>query len=667
MAATACCLLPNPNLISRANPPNFPLMASETEDTLQKHDFSADVARLLDIVANALYTHHDVFLRELISNASDACDRLRYEAIATPNLNKDNGQLHIRVMKDTDSRTLTVIDNGVGMNRQDLIDNLGTIARSGTAKLMENMGASKDAKGDPLKLIGQFGVGFYSCFMVAENATVISRRAGENETWRWESDGRSGYTLREASEDEAGILEGACGTAVILDIKNDGVDFLIDEKIKLVIQRYSDHINFPIYLGEKTGGDEEPVNSVTAIWTRPKSEVTDEQYKEFYHHITYSIDEPVLTMHWRSEGTIEFSALLFIPTMRPWDLYDPSRKNAVKLYVRRVFITEECDSLVYPWLRFLRGVIDSEDLPLNISRESLQYNPVISKIRKNVAKKVLSELEKLGENDPDAFATFWLQFGAALKEGLYDAYELRPDLFKVVRFYSTHENGSKLATLADYVSRMKEGQDAIYFISGENLENLKNSPQLEGFKSRGVEVLFMTDTIDDFWLQAVPDFEGRKFRSVTKGLIDLDKFAKEGEEDKKEDKPETPEDITCLIRKFAEILKDEVGDVRISKRLTESPVCLIAGDNEADLNLERVLKIHQNYEAKSKRILEINDSHPLIAKLAGIAKEAPDSADIGELAHLLLDQARIIQNEPIPDPSAFSRRMARYLEKGLAA
>ncbi|NCC22888.1 MAG: molecular chaperone HtpG [Alphaproteobacteria bacterium] len=627
-------------------------------------DFSADVSRLLDIVANALYSHQDVFLRELISNSSDACDRLRYEAVQNPALARDNGEFHVRVFKNTDTRTLTVVDNGIGMNREELVDNLGTIAKSGTAALMEKMKAASNPGQDPLKMIGQFGVGFYASFMVSDSAEVISRRAGEDAVWRWHSDGRTGYTVREATEEEAARLEGTSGTAITLHIKAGAADFLLEEKIKLVITRYSDHINFPIYLGERKEG-EKPVNAVTAIWARPKSDVTDKQYTEFYHHITYSIDEPLKTIHWRAEGTVEFSALLYIPTMRPWDLYDPSRKNAVKLYVRRVFITEQCEGLLYPWLRFLRGVIDSEDLPLNISRESLQFNPVVSRIRKAVARRVLSELQKLAEDDYPAFATFWHQFGAALKEGLYDAYELREEIFKVARFPSTA--GDDLTTLADYVARMQDGQEHIYFMSGENLGALRNSPQIEGFRSRGIEVLFMTDTIDDFWLQAVHDFSGKPFRSVTKGSIDLSKFKQDTGEQAPEPSAKPSEDIGKLIETLATILKEDVGTVRLSSRLTESPVCLVAADNEADLNLERVLKIHQKYDAKSKRILEINGSHPLILKLSRLASgEGQDSEDLGDIAHLLLDQARIIQGEPLPDPSCFSRRMAKALEKGLS-
>ncbi len=627
--------------------------------TTENLNFSADVSRLLDIVANALYSHQDVFLRELISNASDACDRLRYEAITSPDLTKDDPDFRIRVSKDTKTRTLSIVDNGIGMNHDELVENLGTIAKSGTASLMEQMHAAQGEK-DKLSLIGQFGVGFYASFMVANKAHVISRRAGEAEAWYWESDGRTGFSIRKATHEEAAMLDGHRGTAIILHIRDEAADFLVDDKIKLVIQRYSDHINVPIYLGEDS---EEPVNAVTAIWMRPKTEVSEDQYKEFYKHITSGYDEPLLTAHWKAEGTIEYSALLYIPSMRPWDLFDSSRRHAVKLYVRRVFITEQCEGLIYPWLRFLRGVVDSQDLPLNISRETLQFNPVISKIRSGVAKRVLGDLDKLSKNDAPAFETFWHQFGSVLKEGLYDAQELRPEIFKVTRFFSTHEE-NKLTSLEDYVSRMKEGQDAIYYISGENAESLKNSPQLEGFRARGLEVLFFTDTIDDFWLQMCSDYNSTPFRSVTKGSIDLGKFKAANENDPdEEDGTENKDRINTLVSTLYGLLQDEVGNVRLSQRLTDSPVCLVAADNEIDMNMERVLKIQQKYEPQSKRILEINPKHPLIRKLADMDGNSPE---IGSAATLLLDQARIIQGEPIPDPTGFARRMAEIMEKSLS-
>ncbi|MBU0858819.1 MAG: molecular chaperone HtpG, partial [Alphaproteobacteria bacterium] len=381
------------------------------------------------------------------------------------------------------------------------------------------------------------------------------------------------------------------------------------------------------------------------------------------------VDEPAMISHWRAEGTMEYNALLFIPTLRPFDLYDPTRQHAVRLYVKRVFITDNCDGLVFPWLRFLRGVVDSEDLPLNISREMLQYNPTVSKIRGGVAKRILSDLMKLAIDDEPAFLTFWGQFGAVLKEGLYDASEHRSDILKVVRFASTHDE-EKVTSLADYISRMKDGQDAIYYLSGENLETLRNSPQLEGFKARGLEVLFFTDTIDDFWLQNVPDYQMKPFKSVTKGDIKLDQFQRTSgpaNDDKQVRDDLTDKKVEKLRLLIADVLKDEVGEVRTSARLTDSPVCLIAADNEVDLRMERVLRIHQKYDAAGKRVLEINPDHPLIRKLSDLAATQGGSPDIDSAAFLLLDQARIIQGEPVPDPGRFARAMALFMEKGLAA
>lgn len=615
--------------------------------------FAADVARLLDIVAHALYTNHDVFLRELISNAADACDRLRYDAIQKPELTSDNPNFRIHIYKDTDTRTLTVVDNGIGMDKRELTENLGTIAKSGTAKLMEQM---KNAK-DPLKLIGQFGVGFYAAYMVADHVRVVSRKAGSKTVWVWESDGRTGFTVREPSTEEKATLDGERGTAIILDIKDEGSEFLIDEKIKQTVQTYSDHIDVKIFLNppaQTNEGEGQPINTAAAIWARSNNDVTDEQYTEFYKHLTGGFDEPMMTSHWRAEGTIEFNALLFIPTLRPWDLYDPGRKNAVRLYVRRVFISDAIDGLMYPWLRFVRGVIDSEDLPLNISRESLQHNPVITKIRSAVTRRILSDLDKMSREDEVGFMAFWGQFGAAIKEGLYDAADHRDAIFKICRFHSSRDNGEKMTSLDDYVERMKDGQKEIYYMSGENLDALKTSPQIEGFKAKGYEVLFLTDTIDDFWLQQVDKYKDHSFKSVTKGDIALDG-------DEAEDSPEEAE-TPPLIARMKEILAEEVEDVRASKRLTDSPVCLVAPEGGVDMHMERVLKIHQKFTPTNKPVLEVNLKHPLLQKLATMPE---DSAEFKDVSELLLDQARIIQGEPIRDASGFSKRMSNFIAKAL--
>lgn len=641
----------------------------------EQQNFSADVSRLLKIVTHALYTNHDVFLRELVSNAADACDRLRYEAIGKPELTTDNPDFRICTYKDSTARTLTVTDNGIGMSKDELIENLGTIAKSGTAALMEqmeNMGGQKDGNKDKLKLIGQFGVGFYAGFMVADKIQVVSRKAGASKEniWLWESNGHDGFTLRKAGENEATRLDGARGTTVTLFIKDDASEFLLDQKIETTVKEYSDHISVPIFLGApdlvSKDKDADPINSTSALWMRSNNDISKEEYEAFYKSISGGADESVMTSHWKAEGTIEFSALLFAPTLRPWDLFDPSRRNFVKLYVRRVFITDSLENLMYPWLRFMRGIIDSEDLPLNISRESLQHNPTIDKIRNAVARHVLSDLDNLSYNDPSSYATFWGQFGPALKEGLYDAVEHRPALLKVCRFYSSHDNGTELTSLADYVERMKEGQKKIYYLSGESLENIKNSPQLEGFKSRGIEVIFFTDTIDDFWLQSITEYKDKTFQSITKGDVDFDTSDKDKEEENKEEPEEKEENkaLSALITKMQELLKDNVHNVRKSKRLTESPVCLVAPDSGVDMYMERVLRLHQNYETSTKPVLEINPDHALIQKMATL-NETGEDEDIKDAALMLLDQAKIIQGDPINDPTAFARRMSSFMNKAL--
>lgn len=631
----------------------------KTTDTMM--NFDTDVSRLLDIVANALYTNRDVFLRELISNAADACDRLRYEAVQKPELIKGDTDFKIHVTADSEANTLTITDNGIGMDKDDLISNLGTIARSGTAKIMEQM---KDTGGD-MSLIGQFGVGFYASFMIADSVDVISKKAGEDLTWVWTSDGKTGFEVSGADEEQKKLLTSTRGTAIVIHLKSNAYDFLMDEKLKQIVLTYSDHINVPVYVG----ADEEPINTASALWTRSKSDVTEEQYKEFYHHIGQVFDEPVMTSHWKAEGKIEFSALLYVPSMRPWDLYDPSRQHVVKLYVKRVFITDNLQNLVYPWLRFLRGVIDSEDLPLNISREMLQMNPVVDTIRRSVTKRILSDINKLAENDKPAFETLWHQFGMVIKEGLYDAIEHREEIFKICRFHCSESDD--LISLDDYIENMKDEQRSIYYMAGDNLDALKNSPQLEGFKARGLNVILMNDTVDNFWLQNVTDYNGKFFQSVTKGMIDLSKYDKtqkpdEAEKAEEQDNAETPENnakIDDLMLYFKDVLKDHVHDVQISSRLTDSPVCLIAPDNAVDMHMESVLKIQQKYEHQTKPVLEVNKDHALIKKLAELGQNDLTT----ETAWLLLDQARIIQGQSIPDPAGFARRMSAIMEKGLVA
>ncbi len=625
---------------------------SSTPPTQETKNFSADVARLLEIVAHALYSNRDVFLRELIANAADACDRARYEALTKPDLLDGQTEFKIRILKDSTARTITVIDNGIGMTRDDMSDHLGTIAKSGTKAIMDQLKQS-GSKAD-MSLIGQFGVGFYSLFMVATKATVVSQKIGLKDCSVWESDGATGYNLRHATQQETDLV-GPRGTAVIIHLKDDASDYLVDAKLEQIITKWSDHITLPVYLNDLF---EKPVNAASALWMRGKSTITSDQYREFFTALSYGFagDEPMITSHFKAEGKIEYSALLFVPTLRPWDLYDPTRKHNVRLYVKRIFITDQCEGLIYPWLRFIRGVIDSEDLPLNISREMLQRNPLIEKIRSGITKRILTDLIKLADDDAEKYGAFWAQFGAVIKEGLYDAADHRDDLLKLCRFASS--NGDQMTTLEAYVSRMKEGQDKIFFMTGPNQQTLMNSPQLEGFKARGIEVLLMTDTIDDFWLQSVPDYAGKVFQSITKGAVDLGKF-KADQTTQPDIKPDT---LAPILLKLKDILKDEVGDVRLSDRLTDSAVCLVAGENEVDMQMDKILRASQNYNSSAKRILEINPSHPLIQALEKIA-----DSDLPDTVFLLLDQARIIQGEPVKDPSAFARRMSAFLARSLAA
>jgi len=621
--------------------------------TEERLSFQAEVSRLLDIVAHSLYSEKEVFLRELISNASDACDRLRYAALTAPELSADDPNLAITLLADKEARTLTVADNGVGMNRADLVENLGTIARSGTAEFVNRL--TGDAKKD-LGLIGQFGVGFYSAFMVAERVEVLSRKAGESHGWHWNSDGRGEFTVGEA---EAEVPR---GTRVILHLREGEDEFLEEFRLAAIVRKYSDHIALPIRFG--TGEEVKTLNRASALWTRARSEITEEQYKEFYHHVGHAFDEPWLTIHWRAEGKIEYTSLLFVPETKPFDLFDPKRAHRVKLYVRRVFITEGVEGLLPPYLRFLRGVVDSEDLPLNVSHEMLQNNPMVARIKSGLTRRVLSELARKAEEDSAAYATFWTNFGAVIKEGLYEDFEHRDSLFKLLRFHSSR-GGEGLVSLDDYLGRLKEGQEEIFVIQGDDRDSLLASPQIEGFKARGVEVLLLTDPVDEFWVSAVGAYKDKKFKSVTRGGIDLGKI-------KADDPAGTPErpqaaegELATLIALFKTTLGEQVKDVRSSQRLTDSAVCLIADEGDMDMHLERILRQHKQVTATATRILELNPGHPLIRRLAGDAGQ-PGAADrLADVAWLLLDQARIVEGEQVPDPVAFARRFGSVLEKGL--
>ena len=613
----------------------------------EKHGFEAEVSRLLHMMVHSVYSEREIFLRELISNASDACDKLRYEGLTNEKLLEGTSDFAIDIQLDKETKTLTISDNGIGMNKEDLISHLGTIARSGTSAFVDNM--SGDEKSDT-NLIGQFGVGFYSVFMVADKVEVISRKAGNKKAWAWISDGIGEYTVSDAKKD-------CSGTQVTLHIKDDATEFLEVMRLKNIIKTYSDHITLPITLISKNEDEKaeekevsEKVNDGTALWARPKSDITDDQYKEFYHHVAHSFDEPATTIHYRAEGKIEYTVLLFIPSQQPADLFEPSRKPKVKLYVKRVFITEDCEDLLPGYLRFMRGVIDSEDLPLNISREMLQNNPVMTSISGAVTKRILSDLEKKAKKDVKGYNDFWNNFGAVLKEGIYEDFARRDQILKISRFHTTADE--ELTSLEGYVSRMGEGQDTIYYITGDSLVAAKRSPQLEGFKAKNIEVLYLTDPVDEFWMQMVPEFDGKKFGSVTRGAADLD--------DKKDDekKENTPE-MDALIAVIKTNLGEAVKDVRISNRLTDSAVCLVADDNDMDMHMERILKMHNKLDGgASTRVMEINAENSLIKTLAAAATKKNSLAALKDASQILLDQARIMEGDLPDDPVAFASRLS---------
>lgn len=615
-------------------------------DVLEKETFSfqTEVGQLLEIVAGSLYSNREVFLRELVSNASDACDKLRYAALTDASLSPTQ-DFAITLESNAKAKTLSISDNGIGMNHADLLDTLGTIAKSGTGAFIEALKADKK---DKTSLIGQFGVGFYSAFMVASQVDVLTRKAGEEEAWLWQSDGKGAFTIAPAERETS-------GTKVTLHLKKDAREFAEETRIRHIIKTYSEHISFPVKLGDDT------LNAAEALWTRPAQDITSEHYTEFYRHTSHAYDDPWHVMHNKVEGTLNHTSLLFVPTSQPFDLFEPERKSHVKLYVNRVYITETTKDLIPAYLRFLRGVVDSQDLSLNVSREMLQSDPQLAKIKTSISKKVLSELKKKATKTPVEYAAFWGNFGAVLKEGLVEEIPLRDRILEICRFTSTGAEG--LTSLTDYVSRMKAGQDAIYYITGDDAAKLAKSPHLEGFKAKDVEVLLLSDHVDEFWLQHITQHDGKPFKSITRGAADLDQV----EADKTKEDSEKPDeaDLSALIAAIKAELGDAVKDVRPSKRLTDSPVCLIADDGDMDVNLERLLKRHGQLTEGVPRVLELNPSHALITTL--VARSTSDAASADDLlkdaAHLLLDQARIVEGEVPTDPSDFARRLGAVMAR----
>jgi molecular chaperone HtpG len=625
-------------------------MANDTAATAPhsatSHQFQAEVAKLLHLMVHSVYSDRDVFLRELISNAADALDKLRYQSIAEPQLLEGSPGLTITITPDKERKTLTIADTGIGMSEQELVENLGTIAKSGTQAFMEQARAKQ---GD-VHLIGQFGIGFYSGFIVASRVDVTSRRAGTAEAFTWSSDGSGSFTV-------APVEEAPRGTSIVLHLKDDALDFLEDWKLESVVRTYSDHIAHPIMLtvGSETARQ---INSANAIWTRPKSDITPEQHKEFFGHISGTYSDPAITLHYRAEGRHEYTVLLYVPGERPFDLYDPERRGRQKLYVKRVYIADDVE-LLPAYLRFVRGVIDSEDMPLNISREMLQNNPQVAAIRKAVTNKVVAELKKVAESDEATFRKVWDVFGPVLKEGLYEDMERRDQLYEIVRFKTTRRD---FVSLKDYVAGLKENQTAIYYLTAEDAAKAQASPQLEGYKARDIEVLLLTDPVDSFWVRTALGYDGKPFKSVSQGAADLDGIAR-----KDEATPDAADDAATAVLAAAlkQALGERVKEVRASRRLTESAVCII-NDSTLDRTLEKLLSRQKDSGITvSAPILELNPSHALIRALAEQVK-AKGASSVEDAAQLLLDQAFIIEGEQVPDPTGFARRMADVMHKAFA-
>ena len=614
----------------------------------EKLEFQTEVSQLLKLMINSVYSEKEVFVRELVSNASDACDKLRYLSNTKEKLIKDDPNFKIQINIDKKNNLITISDNGIGMNKKDLVSNLGTIARSGTAHFLKELSESKTKD---LSLIGQFGVGFYSAFMVASQTKVTTRKAGENKLWIWTSDGESSFTIEES--EDSNLLESNRGTSIELTLTKESKEYLDKDRIENIIKRYSDHISIPIYVSdgsEKKDEKIDSVNSASAIWTRPKNKITEEQYKEFYNHAGQMFDDPWMISHYKAEGKIEYTVLNFIPSTKPFDLYDPARENRLKLYVKRVFITDNCPELIPPYLRFLRGIIDSEDLPLNISREMLQNNPVVTKIRSSLVKRTISDLKKKIDKDRESYEKFWENFGPVLKEGIYEDFERKDSILEISLFKNS--KSKKLITLNEYIESMGKKQKDIYFMTGDSYENIINNPSLEGYKSRDINVLILDDPVDSFWTSSTPSYQEKSFKSVTRGMDDLNKIDGEKKDDKNE------KSVEPLINLLKEKLKEKVKDVRVSSRLTDSPVCLVSDEGAMDPQLEKILQQHnQLNQGLSLKVMEINPQHKLIKKLAKMSKDKASISEVENISILLYEQSKILDGEKPSDPVEFSKKL----------
>lgn len=625
----------------------------------EKMEFKAEVKQLLHLMIHSLYSNKEIVLRELISNASDAADKLRFEALADSSLYEDDTELNIRVTFDKKARTLTISDNGIGMSREEVVNNIGTIAKSGTKEFMTALSGEqvKDAN-----LIGQFGVGFYSAFIIADKVTLITRRAGSKEAVKWESAGEGDFTLDT-------IEKAGRGTDVIMHLRKEEDEFLNDWKLKSIVRKYSDHITLPILMkksewkdgedgagGEMVATDEdETVNQASALWARAKKDITEEEYHDFYKHLAHDIDNPLAYTHNRVEGNQEYISLLYVPSKAPFDLYDRERSNGIKLYVKRVFIMEDADKLMPQYLRFVRGVIDSADLPLNVSRELLQDSRDVDAIKKGSVNKVLGLLEDLAKNKPEEYAQFWSEFGRVMKEGPGEDFANKDKIAGLLRFASTHhDNETQSVSFADYVSRMKEGQEAIYYITADSFAAAQHSPHLEIFRKKGIEVLLMSDKVDEWMLGGLTEFDGKKLQSIAKGDLDLGKLEDASE---KEAQKKVEEESKDLIERIKQALGEEVKEVRVTHRLTDSPACLVAGEHDLSGNLARMLKAAGQKAPESKPVLEVNPSHRLVEKL----KAEKDDAKFNDYTRVLFDQALLAEGGQLNDPASFVRRINALL------
>ena len=623
--------------------------------------FEADTGKILDIVINSLYSEREIFVRELISNASDAIDKKKYLALTNKSINDTSDPFEIKIEVNSKENTIKISDNGIGMDEEDLINSLGTIARSGTKAFLEQFNKSKDDKKDDVNLIGQFGVGFYASFMVADKVEVLSKKAGTDKSWKWISDGKSGYNIEKGEKTNS-------GTELILHLKKDAKEFLEGTRIQFVVRKYSDHISYPVKMLEvsKKDAKEETINEASALWTRAPKDIKEKQYEDFFSHIGAGFGKPLLTMHNNTEGTVSYTNLLCIPSSKPFDLFNPDRKSSLKLYINRVFITDKCDNLIPAYLRFVKGIVDTQDIDLNVSREMLQNNPAVAKISKSLVGKILRELKKIADKDKAKYIQFWNEFGQVLKEGLYEDLERKDTLLELARF-SNNENDD-LISLEDYVNAMDKNQKDIYYIAADTKSQALSSPHLEGFKSKGIKVLVMADPIDQFWLSMAGQFKEKNFVSITQGEIDLDNIKSDKKDPKNKDtkKDDVDKKFTNLIAHLKASLGQNVKDIRLTSKLTDSPACLVADKGDMDVAMENLMKQRDpNYQG-APRILEINPEHALVEKMNKLLSDKKHNNLVDDAGTLLFEQARMMEGKLPSDPTKFAKIMNNFLVKGVS-